>query len=116
MKKTALFGLAVMATATLLAVESKNIVGYTKQNFMNKSTFYMMGAQFDTTSGTALKLSEINFGDMSDAPYFDEDAAFAATAPQVRIAFSNREGFSTYYYLADGAENMVAELIGAGGG
>ena len=74
---------------------------------MAKSTYYMMGAQFETVGCKALKLSDINFGPMANAPYFDENGDFAQTAPEVRIAFANREGFTTYYYLADGAENMI---------
>ena len=107
--KKLMFAAAVAAGLAAFGdgIESANTVGYTKQDFMAKSTSYMMGSQFETTAGTTLKLADLDFGDMTGAPYFDEDGNFAATAPQVRIAFANREGFTTYYYLADGAENMI---------
>ena len=116
--KKLMFAAAVAAGLVAFGdgLESQNTVGYTKQDFMAKSTYYMMGAQFETTTGTTLKLADLDFGDMSGAPYFDEDLNFVSTAPQVQIAFANREGFMPYYYLADGAENMVDPGWVDGGG
>ena len=107
--KKLMFAAAVAAGLVAFGdgIESANAVGYTKQDFMAKSTYYMMGSQFETTAGTTLKLADLDFGDMTGAPYFDEDGNFTSTATQIRIPFADREGFTTYYYLADGAENMV---------
>ena len=108
MKKIMFAGIAALC-ATVVAdggIESQNIVGYTTQNFMQKSTFYMMGIQFETATGGSLKLSDLNFGDLSNAPYYDEfidsEGNIIAAAPEVRIANANSEGFKTYYYLQDG--------------
>ena len=114
--KKVMFGLAAAAAISAFAIESANTVGYTKQDFMAKSTYYMMGSQFETTAGATLKLADLDFGDMTGAPLFDEDLNFVSTAPQVRIAFADSEGFTTYYYLADGAENMVDPGWVDGGG
>jgi hypothetical protein len=97
-------------------IESANTVGYNTLNFMAQSTFYMMGSQFETTDGAALKLSDLNFGDMTGAPYFDDELNFVNTAPQVRIAFANQGGFTTYYFLSDGAANMIDPGWVDGGG
>lgn len=114
--KKLMFTAAVAAGLAAFGIESANTVGYTKQDFMAKSTYYMMGSQFETTAGATLKLADLDFGDMSGAPYFDEDLNFVSTAPQVRIAFADRGGFTTYFYLADGAENMVDPGWVDGGG
>lgn len=96
-------GLAAFGTG----IESANTVGYTKQDFMAKSTYYMMGSQFETAAGATLKLADLDFGDMTGAPYYDDLEAFKRTAPQVQIAYADREGFAPYYFLADGAENLT---------
>ena len=102
-----MFTAAVAAGLAAFGIESANTVGYTKQDFMAKGSYYMMGAQFETTASTALKLSDLDFGDMSGVPAFDEDLNFTKTAPQVQIAYADREGFKSYYYIADGAANLI---------
>ena len=116
--KKVMFGLAAAAAIAAFGdgLESANTVGYITQDFMAKSTYYMMGAQFETAAGTTLKLADLNFGDMDNAPYFDDELNFVNTAPQVRIAFADSEGFTTYYFLADGAANMIDPGWVDGGG
>ena len=116
MKKLMFTAVALCAAVGYSQIESANTVGYIAQDFMAKSTYYMMGAQFETAAGATLKLGDLQFGDMDNAPYFDDELNFVNTAPQVRIAFANREGFTTYYYLADGAENMIDPGWVDGGG
>ena len=110
--KKLMFTAAVAAAGLAFGIESANTVGYTTQDWMAKSTYYMMGGQFEAPDGTSIKLSSINFGDLSGAPtfaeFFDEDMNIVGSAPQVQIAFANREGFTPYYYLADGAADMVS--------
>ncbi len=105
--KKVMFGLAAAAAISAFAIESANTVGYTTQDFMAKGSYYMMGAQFETTAGTALKLSDLDFGDLSGVPAFDDALNFTRTAPQVQIAEADREGFQSYYYIADGAPNLT---------
>ena len=107
--KKLMFAAAVAAGLVAFGdgIESQNTVGYTTQDFMAKSTYYMMGSQFEATSGGSLKLSDFDFGPLTGAPYYDDNQAFKLTAPTVQIANADREGFATYYYLADGAANMV---------
>ena len=51
----------------------------------------------------ATKLSEINFGDIaSTAPAWDAGGEFLRTATQIQVPFSDREGFTDYYFLSDG--------------
>ena len=108
MKKVMFAGIAALCGAVMAdgGIESQNIVGYTTQNFMQKSTFYMMGTQFETANGGSLKLSDLNFGDLSNAPYYnefiDENGFIVSAAPEVRVANANSEGFTTYYYILDG--------------
>ena len=86
------------------AIESANIVGFHNQNWMPAS-FVMMGGQFEKTDGTAVKLSEINFGEDFQGPYWGEGIdEFSKTAPQIQLAFPNSEGTAKYYFVADGKE------------
>ena len=105
MKKLMFAAATVAALVGMSDIESENIVGYQTQSWMNKGTYYMMGMQFETTAGASIKLNDIDFGGMT-GPYFDDDGAFVATAPQVQLAFANSEGTTSYYYLADGNETM----------
>ena len=67
------------------------------------TTFYMMGAQFENTSGGDLHLEDIDFGDLAaTAPYYDSYDEYKKTAVQVQIANADKEGSLTYYFLADG--------------
>lgn len=107
MKKLMIASAAVAAGIAFGDIESSNIVGYTTQSFMAKSAYYMMGSQFEATTGASLKLSDFNFGTIEGAPYYDDDLNFTKTAPSVQVAYADSEGFATYYFLADGAEDMV---------
>ncbi len=108
--KKLMFAAAVAAGLAAFGdgIESANTVGYNTLDWMAKSTYYMMGAQFETAAGASLKLSEIDFGDLSAAPlfeeFFDEDMNIVGTAPQVQVANANSEGFIPYYFLKDGSE------------
>ena len=67
------------------------------------SNYYMMGAQFENTSGGDLHLEDIDFGDLAaTAPCYDSDSEYMKTAVQVQIANTDREGSLTYYFLSDG--------------
>ena len=99
--KKLMFTAAVAAAGGLMAIESANTVGYTTQSWMSKGEYYMMGMQFETTTGGSVKLNNIDFGDMT-GPLYDSGNQFRATAPQVQLAFPDREGTTTYFYLADG--------------
>ena len=99
--KKLMFTAAVAAAGGLMAIESANTVGYTTQAWMNKGTYYMMGMQFETTTGGSVKLNDIDFGDMT-GPFYDSGNQFRTTAPQVQLAFADSEGTTTYFYLADG--------------
>ena len=99
--KKLMFTAAVAAAGGLMAIESANTVGYTTQAWMNKGTYYMMGMQFETTTGGSVKLSEIDFGDMT-GPAYDSGNEFLLTAPQIQLAFANTEGVTDYYFLSDG--------------
>ena len=101
--KKLMFTAAVAAAGGLMAIESANTVGYTTQAWMNKGTYYMMGMQFETTTGGSVKLSEIDFGGMT-GPLYDSNDEFLTTAPQIQLAFANSEGTTAYYLLADGNE------------
>ena len=103
--KKLMFTAAVAAAGGLMAIESANTVGYTTQAWMNKGTYYMMGMQFETTTGGSVKLNDIDFGDMT-GPLYDSANQFRASAPQVQLAFPNSEGTTTYYLLADGNETF----------
>ena len=79
-----------------------NAVGYENLDWM-AADYYMMGAQFENTSGGDLHLEDIDFGDLAaTAPYFDYEDNFKKTAVQVQIANADKEGSLTYYFLADG--------------
>ena len=99
--KKLMFTAAVAAACGLMAIESANTVGYNTQSWMNKGTYYMMGMQFETVTSGAVKLNDIDFGDMT-GPLYDSGNAFLLTAPQIQLAFPDREGNTAYYYLADG--------------
>ena len=99
--KKLMFTAAVAAAGGLMAIESANTVGYTTQAWMNKGTYYMMGMQFETTTGGSVKLNDIDFGDMT-GPLYDTGNQFRTTAPQVQLAFADSEGVTAYYFLADG--------------
>ena len=101
--KKLMFTAAVAAAGGLMAIESANTVGYTTQSWMNKGTYYMMGMQFETTTGGSVKLGDIDFGGMT-GPFYDSNDEFLTTAPQIQLAFPNREGTTAYYFLADGNE------------
>ena len=50
-------------------------------------------------------LSDISFSDLEkSAPYYSDDDAWLNTATQLQVPFANREGFTAYYFLADGNE------------
>ncbi len=108
--KKVMFGLAAAAAIAAFGdgIESANTVGYNTLNWMSQSTYYMMGVQFETAAGASLKLSDLDFGDLSAAPlfeeFFDEDMNIVGTAPQVQVAKENMEGFTPYYFLQDGSE------------
>jgi hypothetical protein len=56
----------------------------------------------------ATKLSDINFGAiLATSPKYDDNKNFRKTATATQIPFADREGFTTYYFLADGDENYV---------
>ena len=79
-------------------------MGFHNQNWMPAS-FVMMGGQFEKTDGTAVKLSEINFGEGFQGPEWGEGIdEFSKTAPQVQLAFADHDGTAKYYYVADGKE------------
>ena len=79
-----------------------SIVGFENLDWM-AADYYMMGAQFENTSGGDLHLEDIDFGDLaSTAPYYDSEGDFMKTAVQVQIANANKEGSLAYYFLADG--------------
>ena len=87
-------------------VTSANIVGYQNNDWLG-GDFYMMGMQFEKVDGTPVKLSEINFGDMT-GPYYDDQGDFVRTAPQIQISMADSEGFHpTFYFLADGAPDFT---------
>ena len=106
--KKLMFAAAVAAGLAAFGegIESANTVGYTTQGWMAQGEYYMMGMQFETTAGASIKLNDIDFGDMT-GPYYDSANAFRATAPQIQLAFPDREGVTAYYYLADGAANFT---------
>lgn len=86
------------------AIESDNTVGFHKQTWMPAS-FVMMGGQFETTSGGAIKLSQLNFGDSFQGPAWGEGFdEFSLTAPQIQLSFANSEGTTKYYYVADAVD------------
>lgn len=66
------------------------------------ASFVMMGGQFENTDGSAVKLSQINFGEDFTGPEYGDGESFVATAPQVQLAFRDREGSTKYYFLCDG--------------
>ena len=79
-----------------------NAVGYENLNWM-AADYYMMGAQFENTSGGDLHLEDIDFGDLATtAPYFDYDGEYKKTAVQVQIANADSEGAHSFYFIADG--------------
>lgn len=54
---------------------------------------------------TATSLADIDFGEIAkSAPFYDDNSAFRQTATQIQVPFASREGFTTYYFLADGNE------------
>ena len=99
--KKLMFTAAAAAAGLAFGIESANTVGYTTQSWMSKGEYYMMGMQFETTTGGSVKLNNIDFGDMT-GPLYDSGNQFRVTAPQVQLAFPDREGTTTYFYLADG--------------
>ena len=103
--KKIMFGIAAAIAVSALAtdVQSSNVVGFNTQGWMNRGTYYMMGMQFETTAGADVKLNDIDFGDMT-GPAYDAGNQFLLTAPQVQLAFPNREGVTDYYFLSDGNE------------
>ena len=71
-----------------------------------KADFYMMGAQFEGTGATAIKLSQINFGEDFKGPDYGEGPdEYQKIAPQVQLAFANREGNSKYYFINEAIED-----------
>lgn len=87
-----------------MAEVESNVVGYHTQNWMPAS-FVMMGGQFQTTQGKAVKLSEIDFGTDFQGPLWGGGVGeFSLTAPQVQIAFAEHEGSTAYYYVADAVD------------
>ena len=106
--KKLMFVAAAAIAGSAFCIESANTVGYSTLDWMSQSTYYMMGVQFETAAGASLKLSDLNFGDLSAAPlfeeFFDEDMNIVGTAPQVQVAKENMEGFTPYYFLKDGSE------------
>lgn len=98
--KKVMFGLAAAAAiSAFAAIESANTVGYHTQDWMNQGDYYMMGGQFETTAGADVKLSEIDFGiNLENVPTADRQGRFRTTAPQVQIAFADREGYTAYYF------------------
>ena len=119
--KKLMFAAAVAAGLVAFGegIESANTVGYNTLDWMAKSTYYMMGAQFETAAGASLKLSEIDFGDLSAAPlfeeFFDEDMNIVGTAPQVQVPNASSEGFMPYYFLQDGSETYGPGWVDAVG-
>lgn len=82
---------------------------------MGQGVYYMMGGQFETVAGADLKLSEIAFGfDMTQVPTVDRKGAFKTTAPQVQIAFSDREGYTAYYFAKTTAQPDGTWVTGGG--
>lgn len=77
--------------------------------------YVMMGCQFENTSGTAIKLSQIDFGPDFDGPMYGEGPdEYTKTAPHVQIAKANAEGIAVYCYfvhdavpLDDSGENFA---------
>ena len=91
------------------------VVGYQTQDWMNQGDYYMMGGQFETVAGADLKLSEITFAfDMTQVPTVDRKGAFKTTAPQVQIAFSDREGYTAYYFAKTTAQPDGTWVTGGG--
>ena len=101
--KKLMFAAAVAAGLAAFGdgIESANTVGYNTLGWMSQGEYYMMGMQFESTVGNSIKLSEIDFGDMT-GPAWDAGNQFLITAPQVQLAFPNREGVTDYYFLSDG--------------
>ena len=91
---------ALCATASLLAVESANIVGYTSKE-SNAGKFIILGAQFEEVTGG----NGINgtIGGIQGVAY-DEDGAFTHTAPQIQIPIPG--GYNIRYYLNDGWKDL----------
>ena len=51
------------------------------------------------------KMSDISFSDLEkSAPYYSDDDAWKNTATQLQVPFATTEGFTAYYFLADGNE------------
>ena len=92
---------ALCATVGFSDVTSANVVGYHNQDWMPAS-FVMMGGQFEGVDGSSIKLSQINFGENFDGPYYgDGPEDYIPTAPQVQVAFADREGNTKYYFVHD---------------
>ena len=87
------------------AAFSSQTVGFTTEAWM-PADFVMMGGQFENTDGSAVKLSQINFGKDFTGPEYgdgpDAEGSFIKTAPQVQLAFRDSEGTVAYYFLCDG--------------
>ena len=72
---------------------------------MGQGVYYMMGGQFETVAGTDIKLSEITFDfNLDNVPTADRQGTFKTTAPQVQIAFADREGYTPYYFAKTAAK------------
>ena len=83
-----------------------NPVGYHSLDWMKNNEFYMMGAQFDGVGGSYVKLSQINFGEGFDGPeYGYGPEEYQLLAPQIQLAFPNREGTLGYYFIHDAYKN-----------
>ena len=100
--KKLMFAAVACAALSGFALQSQNVVGFENLDWM-AADYYMMGAQFENTSGGDLHLEDIDFGDLAaTAPSYDSYGEYKKTAVQVQIAEADREGALTYYFLADG--------------
>ena len=82
---------------------------------MSNEAYYMMGGQFESTTGEALKLSEINF-DFYNTPDLipekDSGNLYQKTCPQLQIANASQTGSTTYYYVKQTNKNTGAVRYG----
>ena len=82
---------------------------------MNNVDYYMMGGQFETVAGQALKLSEIDF-DFYNTPDLipekDSGNLYQKTCPQLQIANADAAGSLTYYYVKQTNKSTGAVRFG----
>lgn len=101
--KKLMFALGVATLcASVQAVESANVVGYTSAT-LEANKFYLIAAQFQDTTGTSVDLQDfIKSSDMAGSADFDDE-----TAPNLKIW--NGNNYDDYFFWAEdyfGEENV----------